>query len=212
MCDSRVGKPYFKEPSCMEELIETLNTLFESDCVNVEEVQSVMENFKSKESDWRRFAKFDPNRYTRNLVDEGNGKYNLILLCWGEGQGSGIHSHSDAHCFLKVMDGTLRETLYEWPSKSEGRTKMKVKKIADCEMDQVAYINDSYGVHRVENTSNVETAVSLHLYSPPFESCDCFDERTGKKQSVKITFWSKFGERTYGVGACKSAVYQPENN
>lgn len=26
-------------------------------------------------------------RYTRNLVDEGNGKFNLIVLCWGEGQG-----------------------------------------------------------------------------------------------------------------------------
>ena len=26
-------------------------------------------------------------RYTRNLVDEGNGRYNLIVLCWGEGHG-----------------------------------------------------------------------------------------------------------------------------
>lgn len=26
-------------------------------------------------------------RYTRNLVDEGNGKFNVIVLCWGEGQG-----------------------------------------------------------------------------------------------------------------------------
>ena len=26
-------------------------------------------------------------RYTRNLVDEGNGKFNVIILCWGEGQG-----------------------------------------------------------------------------------------------------------------------------
>ena len=29
-------------------------------------------------------------RYTRNLVDEGNGKYNLIVLCWGEGQGRSV--------------------------------------------------------------------------------------------------------------------------
>lgn len=26
-------------------------------------------------------------RYTRNLVDEGNGKFNLMILCWGEGHG-----------------------------------------------------------------------------------------------------------------------------
>ena len=42
------------------------------------------------------------NRYTRNLVDEGNGKFNLMLLCWGEGHSSAVHDHSDAHCFMKV--------------------------------------------------------------------------------------------------------------
>ena len=26
-------------------------------------------------------------RYTRNLVNEGNEKFNLIILCWSEGQG-----------------------------------------------------------------------------------------------------------------------------
>ena len=31
-------------------------------------------------------------RYTRNLVDEGNGKFNLIVLCWGEGQGRYVSS------------------------------------------------------------------------------------------------------------------------
>lgn len=41
-------------------------------------------------------------RYTRNLVDEGNGRYNLIVLCWDSGQGSGIHDHADSHCFMKV--------------------------------------------------------------------------------------------------------------
>ena len=27
------------------------------------------------------------NRYTRNLVDQGNGKFNFIILCWGEDHG-----------------------------------------------------------------------------------------------------------------------------
>ncbi len=35
--------------------------------------------------DWRKFAKFDKYKYTRNLVHEGNGKFNLMLLCWAEG-------------------------------------------------------------------------------------------------------------------------------
>ena len=37
-------------------------------------------------------------------MDEGNGKYNLIVLCWDSGQGSAIHDHADSHCFMKVSE------------------------------------------------------------------------------------------------------------
>lgn len=55
---------------------------------------------------------------------------------------------------------------------------------------------DSLGLHRVENVSHTEAAVSLHLYSPPFQTCQTFDQRTGHRNTVKMTFCSKYGERT----------------
>ena len=48
------------------------------------------------------FELFQLSRYTRNLIDTGHGKYNLILLCWSPGQGTRIHDHSNSHCFMKV--------------------------------------------------------------------------------------------------------------
>ncbi|KAH6931670.1 hypothetical protein HPB50_026707 [Hyalomma asiaticum] len=59
-------------------------------------------------------------RYTRNLVDEGNGKFNLMILCWSEGQGSSIHDHADSHCFMKVLAGTLKEVRFDWPQSKDG--------------------------------------------------------------------------------------------
>ena len=41
---------------------------------------------QSNEADWKKYAHFDQFKYTRNLVDDGNGKFNLLVLCWGEGQ------------------------------------------------------------------------------------------------------------------------------
>lgn len=39
----------------------------------------LMQNYQSKETEWSRFAFADPERaYTRNLVDKGNGKSNLV--------------------------------------------------------------------------------------------------------------------------------------
>ena len=50
----------------------------------------------------------------------------------------------------------------------------------------------------MENPSHSETAVSLHLYCPPFGACDTFDEKTGHKRPVKMTFWSVAGNRAVG--------------
>jgi len=46
-----------------------------------------------------------------NLVDQGNGKFNLMILCWGEGHGSSIHDHTDSYCFLKMLQGNC---VYLW--------------------------------------------------------------------------------------------------
>lgn len=53
---------------------------------------------------------------------------------------------------------------------------------------------DSIGLHRVENPSIADPAISLHLYSPPFNKCSIFDKQTGKRSNVEVTFWSKYGE------------------
>lgn len=80
-------------------------------------------------------------RYTRNLVDAGNGKFNLMVLCWNTSQGSAIHDHANAHCFMKVLDGHSQEELFEWPPGSEDDGEMKSKGKKLYERDQVAYIS-----------------------------------------------------------------------
>ncbi len=77
------------------------------------------------------------------MIDKGNGKFNMILLCWGESQASGIHDHSNSHCFMKLVDGQLCETLYEWPAGDE--TEMSEKKKTVLKENDVAYINGTRG-------------------------------------------------------------------
>jgi len=198
----------------LNDLIEKLHQLFEDDVVDVDHVMQVFNSYKSNPAEWKKFAKFDRYRYTRNLVDEGNGKFNLMLLCWGEGHMSSIHDHADAHCFMKMLDGTLREVRFAWPeenAQSEEISEMKTVGEHALETNQVSYMSDSLGLHRVENPSHVDRSVSLHLYSPPFESCQVFDQRTGKKAAAKVTFWSKFGERLPTAIVSKSCTL-PENS
>ncbi|RWS30589.1 cysteine dioxygenase type 1-like protein [Leptotrombidium deliense] len=125
-----------------------------------------------------------------------------MLLAWSEGQGSSIHDHSNSHCFMKMLAGSLREIRYEWPQNdadtvdADGVHEMKVVGESVLHTDQVTYINDSLGLHRVENKSHTQPAVSLHLYIPAFDSCRSFDQRTGHSNKVTFTFHSKLGKRT----------------
>jgi len=90
---------------------------------------------------------------------------------------------------MKVLKGSLRETLYCWPcdSSKEGTGSKLVTSLAcssaehTCSgavqqapcikrstvyrQDQVTYMSDRLGLHRVENPSSQDIAVSLHLYT-----------------------------------------------
>jgi cysteine dioxygenase len=50
-----------------------------SDDVDVEQLKELMLAYRSNEDDWKQYKFGDASRgYTRNLVDEGNGKSNLV--------------------------------------------------------------------------------------------------------------------------------------
>lgn len=112
-------KPLKYGPSVetLPDLIAALHREFETNYVNIEMVNHLMLTYKSNPKEWRKYAKFDRYTYTRNLVDAGNGKFNLLILCWGEGHSSSVHDHADSHCFMKMLKGDLREKRYQYPNR-----------------------------------------------------------------------------------------------
>lgn len=70
--------------SKFDELVEALKDALGSsgltcDDIDLDLLMDLMKNYTSNEKDWRAFALADPSMaYTRNLVDEGNGKSNLV--------------------------------------------------------------------------------------------------------------------------------------
>lgn len=167
----------------------------------------LMEAYTSRENQWHPYAFSDPSRnYTRNLVDEGNGKSNLLVLVWNPGRSSPIHDHANAHCVMKILKGSLKETLYSMPPGSAGSnsgssgtlTPPQVVKETNYSENQVTYISDQIGLHKISNPSNSEVAVSLHLYTPPHAAnfgFNLFDEKTGQQTHIKqAEFFSDRGK------------------
>ncbi|KAF4983668.1 hypothetical protein FZEAL_974 [Fusarium zealandicum] len=168
-----------------------------SDDVDVGFLTRLMQDYDSSDNQWSQYAFGDRSRgYTRNLVDEGNGKSNLLVLVWSPGKGSPIHDHGKAHCLMKILKGNLTETRYAFPEEKEGDGPMRVISEKTYKENAVAYMVDELGLHRVSNRGS-DFAVSLHLYTPPNvakKGCHIFDEKTGRRSHVPgCTYYSAYG-------------------
>lgn len=48
------------------------------------------------------------------MVDEGNGKFKLMIMWWGEGNGKEIKDKDNDKWLMKVMKGKIKEVKLNW--------------------------------------------------------------------------------------------------
>lgn len=180
-------------PNKFGQLIDDLRELLAtkglaSEDVDVDKVKQLMELYESDEAEWGRFALSDASKgYTRNGVVNINGNANLLILVWSPGKGSAIHDHADAHCCMKILKGQLNESLYDVPD-HEGE--MVPRQVTTMNRNEVGYISDKIGLHKISNASLEDFAVSLHLYTPPYAAlygCLMYESQTLKKHHVNMS-------------------------
>ncbi|KAJ5167673.1 Cysteine dioxygenase [Penicillium canariense] len=195
--DKRSATPYrpFKERYHLDDVVRDIKQhLGESGGISSEDVdseylRSLLEKYISDPSDWIQYFHNDRSKnYTRNAIESINHKANILLLVWNPGKGSPIHDHANAHCIMKVLAGELHETVYKIPDNRPGDSlPLEVKSANTYGMNEVTYISDDIGLHRVHNPSSSQIAVSLHLYTPPNAAdygYNIFDEATGSASHV----------------------------
>ncbi|KAJ5694732.1 hypothetical protein N7536_005144 [Penicillium majusculum] len=200
------GSESITEKSAFEKLVNDLSSALgpssglDSSDVDPMEIQLLMERYLSNSDEWASYALGDASRtYTRNLIDEGNGKSNLLILVWSPGRGSTIHDHANAHCVMKVLKGKLQEDLYSWPDQEQIENGQisppQLTKQTTYGENQVTYMSDKLGLHRISNPDQDNFAISLHLYTPPnaaIHGFGIYDERTGKARHIKQTNYYSF--------------------
>ncbi|RPA88150.1 putative cysteine dioxygenase Cdo1 [Ascobolus immersus RN42] len=209
MSPAGVPSRFNKVPTKFDLLVDEIRTILgpssgiNSDDVDVKDLIKTMEEYTSDHREWSRYAFADVSRaYTRNFVDEGNGKANLLILVWSPNKGSVIHDHANAHCVMKVLKGRLEEKQFEMPETGTGNEAkpLKLKKSTTYETNEVAYISDKIGLHSVTNPDPKNVAVSLHLYTPPYAAkfgCNIFDAKTGRPTRITMSdYYSVRGERS----------------
>jgi cysteine dioxygenase len=153
-------------------------------------VAELLGGYARAEEDWRAFAFFSAQQYTRNLVAL-DARLELMLLCWGPGQASPIHNHEGQDCWMAVLDGAIEEVRYPEP---DGPGPLVAKGSATFAAGEVAFIRDEMGLHLVRPALSASSGVTLHLYSSPYAECNCYCPETGRVTRKKLGHHSVRGQ------------------
>ena len=141
------------------------------------------------------FLTWNAQHYTRNLIDK-TPLYELIAICWEVGQGSSVHNHRDQNCWMAVPIGRLLVGNYHLISQDIARGTCRLEVADTIEMNPAhpCAVNPRDPVHRVYNPREFnQRAVSLHVYSRPFDSCVVYSPEQGTCGEIKLHYNSEYG-------------------
>lgn len=179
----------------IENLIEGLRAISDEDftCDNV--YQFLAENPVDVDT-IAPFFFWSKNFYTRNLIYKDE-RFELMTLCWDKGQVSRIHNHADQMCWMTVPVGKLRGQNFRTVEIDESQNFCKLEETDDFNLSDclTAKVELEEPIHQILNLPEFDQrAVSLHIYSKPFDTCLCYCRETDTFKEVPLFYTSIRGK------------------
>lgn len=146
------------------------------------------------------YLTWDRQHYTRNLIDK-TPLYELIAICWEIGQVSSVHNHRDQNCWMAVPIGRLLVENYKvvYQHLNQGKCQLQTADTVEMNPSHPCAVDPREPVHRVYNPREFNMrAVSLHVYSRPFDSCVVYSPEQGTCGEIKLHYTTEYGKPSHG--------------
>lgn len=148
-----------------------------------------------------KYLHWSDKHYTRNLVYKDE-RFEMMAICWGSGQVSQVHNHSSQRCWMTVPIGKLRGQNFAVVEMDESRGFCKLRPtdtfdLSDC---LAAKVELEEPIHQILNLPEfTEDAVSIHIYSKPFDTCKCYCTKKHEVWDVSLKYTSIDGHLCDGI-------------
>ncbi|NDQ57702.1 MAG: hypothetical protein GZ088_11580 [Acidipila sp.] len=134
--------------------------------------------------------------YTRNLIFKSD-LFEVLAICWETGQFSQVHNHRDQYCWMAVPVGKLRVQNFRVSERNalQGKCNIVAADHYDMDAEHPAAVAPDAPVHQVLNLPVFgQRAVSLHIYSRPYDSCEVYIPEKGTYRDVPLHYTSEYGK------------------
>jgi cysteine dioxygenase len=142
------------------------------------------------------YLTWDRQHYTRNLIDK-TALYELVAICWEVGQISSVHNHRDQNCWMAVPIGRLLVENFHVVHQdiALGKSTIKATETVEMNASHPCAVDPLEPVHRVLNPREFnERAVSLHVYSRPFDTCVVYSPEQGTCGEIQLHYTTEYGK------------------
>lgn len=179
----------------IDHLIHGLQTITDAEftCDNV--YQFLGENPIDIDSITRYFF-WRSDHYTRNLIYKDD-RFELMAVCWEKGQASVVHDHSDQKCWMTVPVGRLRGQNFAVTGLDVSKNFCSLEETDSFELSDclAAKVELEQPIHQILNLPEFdERAVSIHIYSKPFNRCLAYSRETDTYKEVDLCYYSIGGK------------------
>ncbi len=151
---------------------------------------------------------FSPEHYTRNLILH-TPLFDLIAICWESGQMSRVHNHTNQRCWMGIAYGKVQVQNYRMV-RQDCATQFCELAPTDryvIDADNPAEVDSEEPIHLVVNPPAFGSrAVTLHIYSRPFDECEVYDLKSKRYETVSLSNTSEGGLVTSGLAVEKVAL------
>jgi len=183
------------KPVAIENLVAELRKLPQGAFDQTETIRRLLQETPVNADSLAPFLTWDRQHYTRNLIDK-TPLYELIAICWEIGQVSSIHNHRDQNCWMAVPIGRLLVENFRVLHQdiNAGKCKLEPSDTVEMNPSHPCAVDPQEPVHRVLNPREFkERAVSLHVYSRPFDSCVVYSAEQSTCGEIKLHYNTAYG-------------------
>ena len=187
----------------VQQLIDHLDELGEGDFLSVERPLAVLRANPVDPDSLAPYIFWNSQHYTRNLIHK-TGLYELLAICWDVGMKSSVHNHKEQNCWMAAPVGKLEVHNYrvlEEDLASQHCNIIPTDTVQITRSNPVA-VDPLNPVHDVRNPREWnQRAVSLHLYSRPFDSCVVYSCEQNTCGEIGLCYTSMYGKLMQGDAA-----------
>jgi predicted metal-dependent enzyme (double-stranded beta helix superfamily) len=180
----------------IEDFVSELRKFTEGAFVHTDEILAFLQRAAVQPETLTPYLTWDRQHYTRNLIDKTQ-LYELIAICWEVGQVSSVHNHHEQNCWMAVPIGRLLVENFHLTSQDleQGTCELTPSDAVEMDPANPCAVNPADPVHRVVNPKHFGArAVSLHIYSRPFDSCVVYSPEQGTCGVIKLHYTTVFGK------------------